>query len=290
MVKLSQKNNYWYLQSFYKENKKTITIEKYIGKEIPKDIILIQEQFKIDVFEKQFGEKIKIILNNFNQEFMNIDTFTKKKYLSQFAIKFTYNSQAIEGSTLNLKDTALLIERGISPSKKFDDIELSKTHYEVFLEILNDNKNITYEFILDCHKKLFEKTYPQMSGKLRIHPVKVVGSKSIFTHPLKVKSDLEEFIDWYKKNKHKIHPLRLAALVHLKFVSIHPFTDGNGRISRLLMNYVLHLHKYPLLDIDYIKRNSYYNALEKDQTNGTDYIFVNYVAKKFIKNYKNYLD
>lgn len=289
MVKLIQKNGYWYLQYSYKENKKPVTLEKYLGKEVPKNILYIQEEFKEEVFRKRFENKINKILKNFKEEFKQYNQVAKNKYMSQFAIKFTYNSQAIEGSTLNLKDTALLIEQGITPSKKFEDIEQSKTHYEVFLEIMNKNDDLTYELILEWHKRLFNRTYPQMAGKIRNHPVRVLGSKSVFSHPSKVDYDLKEFFKWYDENKNKIHPLRLAALVHLKFVSIHPFTDGNGRVSRLLMNYILHLHKYPLLDIDYNKRNSYYNALEKDQVNETDYVFVDYIGKKFLKDYKEFL-
>lgn len=289
MVKLIKKNDYWYLHYSYKENKKTQTIEKYIGKEIPKNILLIQREFKEEVFRKRFSKSINNILNNFNKEFADINIIAKNKYISQFAIKFTYNSQAIEGSTLNLKDTALLIEQGITPSKKFEDIELSKTHYETFIEILDSQEDISYELILDWHKKLFGKTYNQIAGQVRTHNVKVVGSKSIFSAPSNVKPDLKDFFNWYCENKDNIHPLRLAALAHLKFASIHPFTDGNGRVSRLLMNYILHINNYPMLDIDYIKRTSYYNSLEKDQVNGQDYHFVDFVAKKFIKDYKEYL-
>ena len=289
MVKLIQKNNYWYLYYSYKENKKTQTIEKYIGKEVPKNILVIQEEFKEEVFQKRFSTKVTKIIENFNSEFKNFNIIAKQKYFSQFAIKFTYNSQAIEGSTLNLKDTALLIEEGIAPAKRYEDIENSKTHYEVFLEILNNDEDISYELILDWHKKLFEKTYPDMAGKVRKHKVKVIASKSIFSDSLNVKFDLKEFFVWYNKNKNKIHPLRLAALAHLKFVSIHPFTDGNGRVSRLIMNYILHINKFQMIDIDYMKRGSYYNALEKDQVNGHEYHFVDFVAKKFIKDYKEYL-
>jgi hypothetical protein len=158
------------LQYSYKKNKKTQTIEKYFGKELPKNILLIKEEFKENVFRERFVEEIDNISSNFNKEFRDTNEIAQKKYLSQFAIKFTYNSQAIEGSTLNLKDTALLIEEGITPAKKFEDIEQSKTHYDVFIEILKQQQDISYELILAWHKKLFERTYPQIAGKLRNHP------------------------------------------------------------------------------------------------------------------------
>ena len=86
-----------------------------------------------------------------------------------------------------------------------------------------------------------------------------------------------------------MHPVELAALVHLKFVSIHPFGDGNGRISRLMMNFVLHKHGYPMLNISYKNRNSYYTALERSQLKKLDQIFIVHIIKRYIKDYKSYL-
>ncbi|MGI0089101.1 MAG: Fic family protein, partial [Nitrosopumilaceae archaeon] len=91
------------------------------------------------------------------------------------------------------------------------------------------------------------------------------------------------------KNKERLHPVELAALAHLKFVTIHPFGDGNGRITRLIMNFILNRKKYPLLDIPYEGRNSYYNALERSQIKKEDRIFLQWLAKKYIKEYKRYL-
>ncbi|MBU4493217.1 MAG: Fic family protein, partial [Nanoarchaeota archaeon] len=80
-----------------------------------------------------------------------------------------------------------------------------------------------------------------------------------------------------------------AALVHLKFVTIHPFSDGNGRISRLIMNFVLNRHGYPLLNISYEKRTGYYNALERAQIKKQDNIFVQWFFRRYVKEYKRYL-
>lgn len=288
MVRLIKKNDYWYLQYSYKVDKSQKTFEKYLGKEVPKNILRLREEFMEEVFRERFQKTLDTIQINFIKEYNSYTISIKEKFLSQFAIKFTYNSQAIEGSTLSLKDTALLIEQGITPQKKFEDVELSKTHYDTFLEILKENKDITTGLIIEWHKRLFSKTYPDIAGKFRNHPVRVMGSKAQFSHYSKIESELKEFIKWYNYNKNIIHPFRLAALSHLKFVSIHPFTDGNGRVSRLLMNYILYQNNFPLIDIEYNKRKSYYNSLEKDQVNETYYHFVDYLAKKFIKDYQEY--
>lgn len=282
MVKIIQKNLYYYFQYSFKENSKSQTFEKYIGKEVPKNIFSLKEEFEEEVFRKRFEEKIEEKKIEIQSEIENMPQSYKEKYLSQFAIKFTYNSQAIEGSTLNLQDTIHLIERNINPNKDLDDIKLSKTHYEVFLEVLNE-KDLTLNVVLNWHKKLFEQIYPDISGKIRNHNVKVIGSSTIFCHFSKVEEELKEFFKWYEKNKSIIHPIRLAALAHLKFVTIHPFSDGNGRISRLLMNYILYVNNYPMLDIDYKKRKQYYDALERANVKLENYQFVDYIAKKYLK-------
>ena len=91
------------------------------------------------------------------------------------------------------------------------------------------------------------------------------------------------------KNKKKVHPAELAASVHLKFVTIHPFGDGNGRISRLIMNFVLKDNNFPLLDIPYTKRTSYYNVLERSQINKDENIFIQWFFRRYLAEYKKYL-
>jgi Fic family protein len=100
---------------------------------------------------------------------------------------------------------------------------------------------------------------------------------------------LKEFFDWYNKEKKNIHPVELAALVHLKFVTIHPFSDGNGRISRLMMNFALKDNNFPLLDIQYIKRAGYYNALERSQIKNDENIFIQWFFRRYLAEYKKYL-
>lgn len=90
-------------------------------------------------------------------------------------------------------------------------------------------------------------------------------------------------------NKNKLHPVELAAITHLRFVIIHPFGDGNGRISRLIMNFILSRKKYPMLDISYENRNSYYNALERSNTKNDERVFLQWFVKQYINYYNRYL-
>ena len=104
-----------------------------------------------------------------------------------------------------------------------------------------------------------------------------------------MKYELEEFFKWYNLNKKKLNPFILSVLSKFKFVSIHPFTDGNGRISRIIMNYILYKNHFPLLDIKYLKRGQYYNALEKANLKTCEFYFLDFITKKFIKDYKGFL-
>ena len=99
---------------------------------------------------------------------------------------------------------------------------------------------------------------------------------------------LREFFKWYSKNKVSLHPVELAALVHLKLVTIHPFADGNGRISRLMMNLILNNNKFPMLNIRYEKRGSYYTALERAQVKKDESIFLNWFFKRYFAENKGY--
>ncbi|MDP1729129.1 MAG: Fic family protein, partial [archaeon] len=127
------------------------------------------------------------------------------------------------------------------------------------------------------------------AGKIREHGVQISLSKFIPPTPVELQTLLKEFFDWYNQNKNKISPVELAALVHLKFVTIHPFSDGNGRISRLMMNFVLNKFGFPMLDIPYTKRSGYYNSLERSQVKNDEHIFVQWFFKKFIESNKRFL-
>ena len=143
--------------------------------------------------------------------------------------------------------------------------------------------------ILDRQWNLFNKNKPDIAGKIRQYQVRIGGSKFMPPSPVEVYPMLTEFFKWYRMNKDKLHPIEFAALAHLRFVTVHPFGDGNGRITRLVMNFALNRKKYPMFDITYEGRNSYYNALERSQVKKDEKIFLQWFVKRYIKEYKRYL-
>jgi Fic family protein len=226
----------------------------------------------------------------FIKEKRNIPLSLEKKQTEQFATTFTYNTNRIEGSTITLRETADLLERGLSPSQRpVEDIKETEAHKKVFTDMLAYKKEIALPTVLYWHKQLFQDTKPDTAGKIRQHPVGISGSKFLPQYPRELDFLLRDFFDWYHENKKTLHPVRLAGLAHLKFVTIHPFGDGNGRLSRLLMNYVLHKNGYPMLIIPYSQRKSYYTALEGSQLKKDENIFILWFFKRYLKEYKQYL-
>ena len=161
-------------------------------------------------------------------------------FVSVFATRFTYDTQRIEGSTLSLRDTANLLERGVTPrNKPIGDIKEAEAHKKLFFQILVSEKDLSLKTILEWHKFLFQDTKSDIAGKIRENRVGIPGSKFIPPLSVEIYPLVRVFLSWYQKNREKTHPVELAALMHLKFVTIHPFGDGNGRISRLIMNFIL---------------------------------------------------
>jgi len=293
MVNIREKKTgeqtYYYLEHSIREGSKIIKKEKYLGKEIPKDIEKIKRAFIIELYKEKWFNDFEKIKSNYSKEQKIMSPSSRAKQKQTFSVKFTYSTQKIEGSSLSLKDTSNLIERGITPSEKpINDVVEAEEHNKVFYEMLSHQKGLSLQVVLYWHKRLFGKTKPDVAGMIRNHQVGISLSK--YTPPMPSELDflIKEFFDWYNKSKSKLNSVELAALVHLKWVTIHPFSDGNGRISRLMMNFVLHKHRYPMLDILYTKRNSYYTALERSQIKKDDSPFLNWFFKRYIKDCESY--
>jgi Fic family protein len=294
MVTLKKKNingnTYYYLEHSYRKNGKVSKKEKYLGTTLPKNIDTIKEKFLREFYQETWFNRFDTIKEQFIKEKKKMPLSIEKKENEQFAITFTYNTNRIEGSTITLRETAELLEHGISPSQRpLEDIKETEAHKEVFYDMLNYKKEMTLPTVLYWHKQLFQYTKPDAAGQIRDYTVGISGSRFKPPYPIELDFLLREFFDWYHKNKNTLHPVFLAGLVQLKFVTIHPFGDGNGRISRLLMNYVLNKNGCPMLIIPYSQRMSYYTALERSQLKKDENVFILWFFKRYLKEYKKYL-
>ena len=292
IIKKKQIGNqlYYYLEHSFRKGEKVHKKEAYLGKEIPKNIDEIKKKFIFDIYKEKWFMIFEKIRKNYSREEKSMPESAREKETGNFMVKFTYNTQRIEGSRLSLKDTANLLEKGITPKEKpIADIKEAESHKKVFYEMLSYKKDLSLEIVLYWHKKLFEDTKKDIAGKIRNHHVMISRSEFMPPMPSEIDFLLKEFFEWYNQNKSKMNPVELGALVHLKFVTIHPFSDGNGRISRIMMNFALNKKGFPMHNISYSNRNSYYNALERAQTKKNELIFLQWFFKRYFHENKRFL-
>ena len=275
-------NNYYYLAYSFRKEGKVVHREKYIGKELPENIEEIKEKFLRECMEESVIKKLKTIKKNFSKEWKTYPESVKKEMLVDLSINFTYNTNAIEGSTITLHETEDIIKRKIAPNKPLRDVQETINHSKVFFKILNQSKDISIKGILQWHNEVFSETKPDIAGKFRDYLVRVGDYRAPDWQD--INNLMKEFFLWYNKNKKTINPVEFAARAHYKFEKIHPFGDGNGRIGRLIIAHSLRRNKYPLLIIEYKKRKAYYHALKK-----TENYFVNYFIRAYINAYIRYL-
>ena len=249
---ITNRNNFYYLRHSFRKNGKVTHREKYLGKKIPDNIIIMEQNFLRMCLNEDAFIKINKIKKEFLIEWKRFPESIKKKNLIDLSINFTYNSNAIEGSTITLDETKDLIERKISPNKKpFDETIETKNHSKVFFNVIQDNENINLEKIKKWHYDLFIDTKKDIAGQIRDYSVRVGDYRAPDWQDLQ--DLLTNFFVWLNKNKQIMHPIELAARAHYKFEKIHPFGDGNGRIGRFIIVNILFNYNFPILIIDYNK-------------------------------------
>lgn len=281
---------YYYLEHSRRKQGKMEKQEKYIGKKIPRNIEALKREFILEIYEDKWFSTLERIKQNYEKSRRSLPRTARKKDTADFMTRYTYNTQRIEGSTLTLRETAILLEDEITPSNRsLADVKEAEAHKNLFYEMLGHKKDLSLQTVLSWHKILMGSTRPDIAGRIRQHPVAVSGSPFRPPMPLELDLLMSAFFKWYHKIKGTIHPVELSALVHLKFVTIHPFADGNGRLARILMNFILNRNGYPMFDIQYRNKNGYYNALERSQKKSDDSIFIQWIFRNYIKDNLRYL-
>ena len=258
--------------------------QDYALKAYKTDSILTKEQIKK-------LESIKIEYRKI------IKSFTKnqiKDILDRFTVNFTYESNAIEGNSLTLKDVTLILGENVVPKNKdLREVYETRNTREAHELLFKDRIKINIKDIIKIHSILVKDTGVQLGFKKIPNYLAMRNLKT--TLPEKVEEDMNRLISWYLSNNDKIHPLRLAAEFHARFESIHPFDDGNGRTGRILLNVILLEHNYPPLIIRKTARIAYFSSLEafdkgyKDKLERFLLDKIKDTFEKFFKIYVNYL-
>ena len=210
-----------------------------------------------------------------------------------FRIGFTYSSNALEGNTLTLSETKILLEDGITVGgKPIRDCYEAIGHgdaYDFMLKLARQQDlTITEEIIKKLHKLFYQKMDADNAGQYRTIQVYISGTEYIPPSPEEVPQLMRHLADQLQSSKSTLHPIELAAMAHKRLIDIHPFVDGNGRTARLLMNLILVNTGYGVISIPPILRNDYLNALTVSRMQGNIDLFSQLIAECVIEAERDY--
>jgi Fic family protein len=284
----------YYLAKTFRENKKVKKKRIFLGTDLNKEQldklasdahILLGEIDLNKVLTTKEIKEFEEIKKQFNKI---ISDFDKKSFYELFVSEFTYDSNAIEGSTLTLDETNQVLFENISPKgKPLKHVQEAKNHKEAFdfLEKIKREK-IDKELICKIQEKVVKKTIEKGIGELRQVNVRV--GTHIAPPFYSVPRKFTNLIKWHNQNKDSFHPVVIALYFHAVFEEIHPFVDGNGRTGRLLLNYMLKQKRFPPVIIFFEQRQKYYSALEQARKNKNLKPLIKIILKSYKKMIKKY--
>ena len=235
----------------------------------------------------------KTELENYRNDGEGLPSALVKNLEDWFRVELTYTSNAIEGNTLTRSETALVVEKGLTVGGKSLQEHLEASNHAYALDWVRElaaqpDAVPSENELLQLHALILRGIDDQHAGRYRDVTVMISGSSVLLPNPFKVPELMEEFIQWLASSTN-LHPVELAAQAHYRFVTIHPFIDGNGRTARLLMNLILISHGYPPAIISKRDRLAYINSLEKAQLGGELDDYLKIIAKAVDRSLDIYL-
>jgi len=273
---------YYYLSRTLRNGNAWKKIRVYLGRDLSKleiENLSLQKKSELEAKAAAISRKIDPLLGVISDtDAAELDNIRKKigertkrtgkaqhqNYYEHFVTQFTYDTNAIEGSTLSLQDTSLILfEKTVPKGKSLKEISEAQNHKDAFDFMLQYKGDLTSAFILKIHKILMHNILWKYAGKFRDTQVYIRGSSLRPPSPGRVEQEFRQMMIWYRRNKKKYHPAVVAAAMHHGFESVHPFMDGNGRVGRLILNFVLRKNGFPLIDIKFSDREAYYEALDR---------------------------
>ena len=263
--------------------------------------LLVAEQ-EIRYLSKPANKKLSTTLQKILDEIdvlkTKLDSFRKFdsfRIAQALELEYTFESNRIEGNTMTLRETDLVINEGLTISGKSmrEHLEVINHHEAIayIKDLMQKNMPINERELLTVHNLILRGIHPEDAGHYRKVQVMIQGSSHKPPQPFLVTKEMEDYFIWYETNKLSLHPIVLAAEMHERLVTIHPFIDGNGRTSRLVMNLILLQHGYIIANIkgDYDSRMHYYRTLETAQTKNNKEDFLLFIAQIEKESLERYL-
>jgi len=281
-IKERNGKKYFYRVINVRKGKKFKKERIYLGVNLDKQDISTAESKadkKMTLLSNLLNETETKFLDNLKKEFKKEPKANEENRYEAFISLFTYDSNAIEGNSLSLAETSfLLFENQVPATKSLREINETLNHRIAFDYMLAQQEDISKEFICELHRLVVQNTLrkdliPQI-GKYRTLQVFIHGRNWIPPKPEEVPQEMKSLLSWYAKNNKKLHPVILATYFHVAFETIHPFIDGNGRVGRLLMNFILHKYGYPMINIPNKIKYKYYDSLKEATLNGNLRLFI----------------
>ncbi|MFD2036650.1 Fic family protein [Belliella marina] len=257
-----------------------------------------KQALAIEALSPEITEKLEVLdqLKEawFHKKPLNQTQLHKLK--EYFNIAYTFESNRIEGNTLTLQETHLVVNEGITIGGKSMREHLEAVNHSEAIDYIEGLVKSEIDFskrvLLDLHYLILKGIDKDNAGRYRKVPVRISGSSHVPPQPYLLEKLMEEYFIHYENNKNKLHPVILATEMHERLVSIHPFIDGNGRTSRLVMNLLLMKHGFSLANLkgDLNSKLQYYKALEEVQVNNNPEVFYHLVIDAVRSSLESHLE
>jgi Fic family protein len=201
-----------------------------------------------------------------------------RRVQQEMEVSYVFNSNAIEGNTIKLRETQMILERGLTIEGKSLREHLEVKNHPKAIDYIEriTKRDLREQDILVLHQ-IIMKEIDDEAGRFRTTEIRIAGADFIPPPAYEVPHLMKELVDWYNRNPDELRPIELSAILHHQFVWIHPYHDGNGRVARLVMNLALLRFGYPIAVILNVDRAKYYETLKKADR-GDKAQFVGFVA------------
>ena len=278
-VKIIKGNKYLYLRDRVKVNSKSLSVQTYVGrleKVEPQDfsVKLLDlfssrltkyldyrlEHYTLTVLDRNKATNLES-LRYFYDLFEDLYPDESERYQDAMYVRYVQGTTAIEGNTITFREAQELLEHNISPAgKRMDEVYEVLNYITLGKHLSGYTGDITEAFIKKIHEILMNHILRDPGNYRNIQ----VGIANVDYQPppaILVPDEMQNLIRWYRQNRKTLNPFELAILLHTKFEIIHPFVDGNGRVGRALMNFILERSGYPTLYLGREHRAAYLDAL-----------------------------